>query len=294
MRVEIDSKSGFCYGVVSAISKADELVGEGKRVFSLGDIVHNDLEVARLRKAGVATIAREDLTTITPSPDTRILIRAHGEPRSTYTLLKRCGLEYADATCPVVAKLQRLTVEADKEMRAVGGTVVILGKKGHAEVVGLNGQIDDRGIVVEKVADLEQVDFSKPIFLLSQTTQSLALFAEVKEEVIKRSEVPDKVVIKDTICRQVAGREEHLKAFSKQFDLIVFVCGAKSSNGKVLFEACSQANSNSVKIEGPNELSPEMFEGIESVGVCGATSTPHWLMEEVADTILALTQTLER
>lgn len=294
MRVEIDSKSGFCYGVVSAISKADELVSEGKRVFSLGDIVHNDLEVARLRRAGVATIAREDLTSITPTPDTRILIRAHGEPKSTYTLLNECGLEYADATCPVVAKLQKLTVEADRQMRAVGGTVVILGKKGHAEVVGLNGQIEDRGVVVEKVADLEQVDFSKPIFLLSQTTQSLTLFAEVKEEVLSRSQVPDKVVIRDTICRQVAGREEHLKAFSKQFDLIVFVCGAKSSNGKVLFEACKNAHPKSIKIEGPDELSVEMFEGVESVGICGATSTPHWLMEEVANTILALTQTLEK
>ena len=238
MRVEIDEKSGFCYGVVGAISKADELVAKGRRVFSLGDIVHNDLEVARLQRAGVATIGPADLATIEPTPDTRILIRAHGEPKSTYALLEQCGLKYADATCPVVAKLQRLTIEADRQMGAVGGTVVILGKKGHAEVVGLNGQIEDRGIVVEKVADLEQVDFSKPIFLLSQTTQSLRLFAEVKEEVLRRSEVPDQVVIKDTICRQVAGREEHLKAFAREFDVIVFVCGAKSSNGKVLFEAC--------------------------------------------------------
>lgn len=294
MRVEIDIKSGFCYGVVSAISKADELVADGKRVYSLGDIVHNDLEVARLQRAGVTTIAREDLKTIAPTPDTHILIRAHGEPKSTYALLKKCGLEYADATCPVVAKLQKLTVEADKAMREVGGTVVILGKKGHAEVVGLNGQIEDRGVVVEKLADLEQVDLSKPVFMLSQTTQSLRLFAEVKEELLRRSQVPDKVVIRDTICRQVAGREEHLKAFSKQFDMIVFVCGAKSSNGKVLYEACRNANPKSIKIEGPDELTAEMFEGVESVGICGATSTPHWLMEEVSDTILGLTSTLKR
>lgn len=292
MRVEIDAKSGFCYGVVSAISKADELVAEGKRVFSLGDIVHNDLEVARLQRAGVATIDKSDLEGLQPSPNTKVLIRAHGEPKSTYTLLEKCGLEYADATCPVVAKLQKLTIEADKSMRAVGGSVVIIGKKGHAEVVGLNGQIDDRAVVVEKLSDLDAVDFSKPIFLLSQTTQSLSLFAEVRQEVLRRSAVPDQVVIRDTICRQVAGREEHLREFSTQFDLVVFVCGAKSSNGKVLFEACHSANPRSVKIESPEELSAAMFEGVESVGICGATSTPHWLMEKVANTILELTRTL--
>ena len=292
MKVTIDDKSGFCYGVVSAISKAEELVAEGKKVFSLGDIVHNDLEVARLESLGVKTISHANFKEITPSTESKILIRAHGEPKSTYAALQQCGLEYADATCPVVEKLQKLTVEADKQMSEVGGTVVILGKKGHAEVVGLNGQIEDRAIVVEKLSDLNIVDFSKPVFLLSQTTQSLSLFAEVKEEVLRRSHVPDSVVIRDTICRQVAGREEHLKAFSKMFDMIVFVCGAKSSNGKVLFEACHNANPHSVKIESPTELTSEMFEGVDSVGICGATSTPHWLMEEARDTILSLTQAL--
>lgn len=292
MKVTIDDKSGFCYGVVSAISKAEELVAEGKKVFSLGDIVHNDLEVARLESLGVKTISHANFKEIAPSSESKILIRAHGEPKSTYAALEQCGLQYTDATCPVVAKLQKLTVEADKQMSQVGGTVVILGKKGHAEVVGLNGQIEDRAIVVEKLSDLDIVDFSKPVFLLSQTTQSLSLFAEVKEEVLRRSQVPDSVVIRDTICRQVAGREEHLKAFSKMFDMIVFVCGAKSSNGKVLFEACHNANPHSVKIESPTELTSEMFEGVDSVGICGATSTPHWLMEEARDTILSLTKAL--
>lgn len=292
MRVIIDDKSGFCYGVVSAISKAEELVSEGKKVFSLGDIVHNDLEVARLEGLGVRTISHADLGEITPSAESKILIRAHGEPKSTYAVLEQWGLQYADATCPVVAKLQKLTVEADRQMRAVDGTVVILGKKGHAEVVGLNGQIEDRAVVVEKLSDLDIVDFSKPVFLLSQTTQSLSLFAEVKEEVLRRSQEPDSVIIRDTICRQVAGREEHLKAFAKSCDMVVFVCGAKSSNGKVLFEACHDANPHSVKIESPTELSAEMFEGVDSVGICGATSTPHWLMEEARDTILSLTQSL--
>lgn len=286
MKVTIDDKSGFCYGVVSAISKAEELIAEGKRVYSLGDIVHNDLEVARLEGLGVKTISHADLGDIAPEADTRILIRAHGEPKSTYATLRSRSLGYADATCPVVAKLQRLTVEADRQMREVDGTVLILGKKGHAEVVGLNGQIEDRARVVEKIADLEGVEFSKPIFLLSQTTQSLALFAEVRDEVLRRSTDPSKVIVKDTICRQVAGREEHLRTFAKECDMVVFVCGAKSSNGKVLFEACHSANPHSIKIESPAELTPTMFEGVENVGVCGATSTPHWLMEQVRNTIL--------
>lgn len=287
MKVTIDDKSGFCYGVVSAISKAEELVAAGNKVFSLGDIVHNDLEVARLEGLGVKTISHADLATIEPASESKILIRAHGEPKSTYRMLEASSLGYADATCPVVAKLQRLTIEADRQMREVGGTVLILGKKGHAEVVGLNGQIDDRAIVVEKVGDLEGVDFTKPIFLLSQTTQSLALFATIRDEVLARSEKPESVVVRDTICRQVAGREEHLRAFARGCDMVVFVCGAKSSNGKVLFEACHGANPNSIKIESPEELSREMFEGVENVGICGATSTPHWLMEQVRDTILS-------
>lgn len=288
MRVTIDDKSGFCYGVVSAISKAEELVAEGKKVYSLGDIVHNDLEVARLEGLGVRTISHTDLANISPSPASKILIRAHGEPKSTYRLLDRLSLGYADATCPVVAKLQKLTIEADRQMREVGGRVLILGKKGHAEVVGLNGQIEDRAIVIEKIEDLEGVDFSHPLFLLSQTTQSLALFEQVKGEVLSRSTNPEAVIVRDTICRQVAGREGHLREFAKGCDMVVFVCGAKSSNGKVLFEACHSANPKSVKIESPEELSVEMFEGVENVGVCGATSTPHWLMEQVRDTILSL------
>ncbi|MBQ8271640.1 MAG: 4-hydroxy-3-methylbut-2-enyl diphosphate reductase [Tidjanibacter sp.] len=290
MKVTIDDKSGFCYGVVSAISKAEELVAEGCKVYSLGDIVHNDLEVARLEGMGVRTISHADLAAIEPSDESKILIRAHGEPKSTYRLLEGLSLGYADATCPVVAKLQRLTIEADRQMREVGGTVVILGKKGHAEVVGLNGQIEDRAVVVEKVEDLDDVDFSHPIFLLSQTTQSLALFEQISKEVMRRSAVPTEVTVRDTICRQVAGREEHLREFARGCDMVVFVCGAKSSNGKVLFEACHSANPNSVKIESPTELTRQMFEGAENVGICGATSTPHWLMEQVRDTILSLSE----
>ena len=292
MKIEIDDKSGFCYGVVSAISKADELIAEGKRVYSLGDIVHNDLEVARLAANGVSTIDHAALQQLSPTADTTVLIRAHGEPKSTYATLNERGLDFVDATCPVVAKLQKLTIEADRQMREVGGTVLILGKKGHAEVVGLNGQIDNRAVVVEKVGDLEGVDFTKPIFLLSQTTQSLTLFAEVKAEVLSRSTNPESVIVRDTICRQVAGREGHLRAFAAECDMVVFVCGHKSSNGKVLFQTCHEANPRSIKIESPDELRAEMFEGVDHVGICGATSTPHWLMERVQQTIKQLTKTL--
>ncbi len=292
MKIEIDEKSGFCYGVVSAISKADELIACGKRVYSLGDIVHNDLEVARLAANGVVTIDHAALGALEPTPNTTVLIRAHGEPKSTYATLEGRGLEFVDATCPVVAKLQKLTIEADRQMRQVGGTVIILGKKGHAEVVGLNGQIENRATVVEKIADLDEVDFTKPIFLLSQTTQSLSLFAQVRDEVLARSANPQDVVVRDTICRQVAGREEHLRAFARSCDMVVFVCGHKSSNGKVLFQTCYEANPRSIKIESPDELRAEMFEGVEHVGICGATSTPHWLMEQVQQTIKELTNTL--
>lgn len=291
MRVTIDSKSGFCYGVVSAISKAEELVAAGRRVYSLGDIVHNDLEVSRLESLGVRTISHADIQSIPSEENNTVLIRAHGEPRTTYRLLEEASLHYADATCPVVAKLQLLTIEADKRMRAEGGQVVILGKRGHAEVVGLNGQIEDRAIVVESLDDLVEVDFSRPIFLFSQTTQSLKLFEQIKREVLARSENPENVIVRDTICRQVAGREGHLKEFAKGCDLLIFVCGAKSSNGKVLYEACRTANPRSLKIESPKELTSEMFEGVESVGICGATSTPQWLMEQVRDTILGLCDT---
>ena len=292
MKIEIDDKSGFCYGVVSAISKADELIAEGKRVYSLGDIVHNDLEVARLAANGVTTIDHAALQQLTPTAETTVLIRAHGEPKSTYATLNERGLDFVDATCPVVAKLQKLTIEADRQMSEVGGTVLILGKKGHAEVVGLNGQIDNRAVVIEKVADLEDVDFTKPLFLLSQTTQSLTLFAEVKAEVLSRSTHPESVIVRDTICRQVAGREGHLRAFAAECDMVVFVCGHKSSNGKVLFQSCHEANPRSIKIESPDELKAEMFEGVDHVGICGATSTPHWLMEKVQQTIKQLTNTL--
>ncbi len=283
--IEIDAQSGFCFGVVHAISKAEESLADGERVWSLGDIVHNRLEVQRLEQLGLHTVRHEDLSSLSGGT---LLIRAHGEPPSTYRCAETLGLHVIDATCPVVARLQRLVRDAGKEMDACGGQVVILGKKGHAEVVGLTGQVDERAIVVEKAEDLDRVDFTKPIFLLSQTTQSLDLFDEIKRIVMARAADPSRVTVKDTICRQVANRESHLKEFATRFDAIVFVCGRKSSNGRVLYEVCHEANPRTYNIEDSSELRREWFSDCHSVGICGATSTPQWLMRRVAEKIKEL------
>lgn len=283
MRVVIDDKSGFCFGVVEAIGKAEELVKSGKTIYSLGDIVHNDSEVNRLGELGLKTVCNKDLPTLGGQ---KLLIRAHGEPPKTYSLCEECGIEVVDATCRVVAKLQKLVRKAYAQMKPIGGQVVILGKKGHAEIVGLNGQIDQQAVIIEKVEDLEGVDFGKPIFLLSQTTQSLTLFADIRAKVLERAVDPQQVTVRDTICRQVAGREEHLREFAKQFDVIIFVCGHQSSNGQILYDACRSTNPRSYKIETADELEMNWFEGAESVGICGATSTPQRLMQEVATRII--------
>lgn len=286
MLIEIDDKSGFCFGVVRAITEAESALSDGGEVSSLGDIVHNRMEVQRLEALGLKTVTHSDLPTLGGK---RLFIRAHGEPPRTYRTARELGIEIIDATCPVVARLQRRVVEAYEEMAPRGGQVVILGKRGHAEVVGLTGQVEDRAIVVERKEDLEQIDFTRPIFFLSQTTQSIALFEQLGEEILRRHTTPDEVRIVDTICRQVSGREQHLEGFAARFDLVVFVCGRKSSNGKVLFEVCRRTNPRSYNIEEAGELDPTWLEGVSSVGICGATSTPKWLMEQVRDRIIRLT-----
>lgn len=285
MDIEIDDRSGFCFGVVHAITKAEESLAQGETVYSLGDIVHNRVEVQRLGKLGLETVTRETLPSLAGST---VLIRAHGEPPATYELAHRHRIRLIDATCPVVAKLQRLVVEAYEQMKARGGQVVILGKRGHAEVVGLTGQVGGDALVVESLDDLGLIDFSRPIYLLSQTTQSLALFESVREAILERASDPARVIIHDTICRQVSNRNPHLKAFAARFDVVIFVSGKKSSNGKVLYQSCLEANARSYNIEDEQELRPEWFEGARSVGICGATSTPKWLMQRVAETIAAL------
>lgn len=282
MRVIIDDKSGFCAGVVRAISEAERALEQGGEVFCLGDIVHNRVEVQRLEALGLKTIDHATLEALT---NCRVLIRAHGEPPATYTKAEQRGLSIIDATCPVVAALQRRVKRAYEKMQSCGGTVVILGKRGHAEVVGLTGQVAEDAVVVESERDLEQVDFSRPIYFLSQTTQSVTLFNRICEAMRVRLADSAMLTVDDTICRRVSSREEHLRAFARSVDVVVFVCGRKSSNGKVLFEMCREENARSYNIEEASEIDSAWFAGAQSVGVCGATSTPLWLMENVAKEI---------
>mgnify|MGYP001528063302 CR=1 FL=1 len=267
MRVEIDDKSGFCFGVVRAIDKAERALADYGTVYSLGDIVHNRIEVQRLEGLGLHTVTHADLDGL---GGRRLFIRAHGEPPSTFARAREAGVEVIDATCPVVAKLQERVVKAHA-----------------AEVVGLTGQVAAPTLVVEREEDLAQVDFTRPVYFLSQTTQSIALFERLADEMRRRAADASQVVVHDTICRQVANREGHLAAFARRFDAVIFVSGRKSSNGKVLCEVCRAANARTYQVEEAAELRAEWFEGAESVGICGATSTPRWLMQRVADAIVA-------
>ena len=282
MRIEIDDKSGFCFGVVRAITEAEKALAEGGTVYSLGDIVHNRIEVQRLERLGLQTVTHDEMPRLAGC---RLFIRAHGEPPTTYARARELGIDLIDATCPVVARLQTRVVRAHELMRPIGGQVVILGKRGHAEVVGLTGQVDAPTIVIEGPQDLDAIDFARPVYFLSQTTQSIALFERLCDEMRRRAADPAQVQIEDTICRQVANREEHLEAFARRFDVVIFVCGRKSSNGKILFEVCRRANAATYNIEEAAELEPQWFAGAASVGICGATSTPKWLMQQVADAV---------
>ena len=281
MEVIIDDNSGFCFGVVRAIGEAESALERVGDVYSLGDIVHNRVEVQRLEQLGLHTISHEDM----PRLEGRtLLIRAHGEPPRTYRMAEELGITVIDATCPVVARLQRRLREAYDKMQDVDGSVVLLGKRGHAEVIGLTGQADDDVVVVENEADLNNVDFTRPIYFLSQTTQSIALFNQLAEEIKARAKGVT-VNIDDTICRRVAGREALLADFSRSVDVVIFVSGRKSSNGRVLYEVCRGANPRSYNVEESSEIDWSWLEGAERVGICGATSTPRWLMEQVAEAI---------
>lgn len=282
MKVVIDDKSGFCFGVVRAISEAERALEQGGTVYCLGDIVHNRVEVQRLESLGLRTITKDDLHTLSAC---RVLIRAHGEPPTTYALAADRGVEIIDATCPVVAALQQRVKRAYDKMQSCGGTVVILGKRGHAEVVGLTGQVGEDAVVVEGEQDLDAIDFTRPIYFLSQTTQSVALFDRLCAVMRERLAEGVEITVDDTICRRVSSREEHLRGFARSCDVIIFVCGRKSSNGKVLFEICREENPRSYNIEEASEIDFSWFEGATSVGVCGATSTPAWLMNNVAKEI---------
>lgn len=287
MKVEIDNRSGFCFGVVKAIQTAEKNIDGGEDLYCLGDIVHNEEEVARLEALGLKVISHNQLNELKGK---RVLIRAHGEPPSTYSNAKENGIEIIDATCPVVLKLQERVQKAWQEMKAANGTVIIYGKKGHAEVIGLVGRTNGEAIVVENVDDLNGLNFSAPIVVFSQTTKEPEVFAKIIDNIKSRmghnfanTDVPLKV--NNTICGQVANRKKELADFAAKHDVIVFVSGIKSSNGKMLFDACKQANSKSYFVSSPDELNSEWFVGAETIGIGGATSTPQWLMELVAKRI---------
>lgn len=282
MRIVIDDNSGFCFGVVRAIGEAEASLGRCGEVYSLGDIVHNRVEVQRLETLGLRSVTHDDMESLAGRT---LLIRAHGEPPRTYRRAEELGIAVIDATCPVVARLQRRVREAYAYMSSVGGRVVLLGKRGHAEVIGLTGQVNDDVTVVEGIADIEALDFSRPMHLLSQTTQSIELFNSLAEIIRGRMAEGVEFIVTDTICRRVAGREPLLAEFARSVDVVLFVCGKKSSNGKVLSEVCRAANARCYNIEEASEIDAKWFEGVESIGICGATSTPRWLMEDVAESV---------
>jgi 4-hydroxy-3-methylbut-2-enyl diphosphate reductase len=287
MQIEIDSGSGFCFGVTTAIRKAEEELSKGGTLYCLGDIVHNGMECERLRQMGLITINHDDLNQL---HNAKVLLRAHGEPPETYQLAQRNNIEIIDATCPVVLQLQnRIKRQYEAPSGDVGGTtpsIVIFGKNGHAEVLGLVGQTKGEAIVIEKFQDVEQLDFTHDIYLYSQTTKSLDEFHRIIDYISAHISPEATFRSFDTICRQVANRMPSISQFATRHDLILFVCGRKSSNGKVLFNECLRVNPRTHLIEGPEEISPEWLQGIETVGICGATSTPKWLMEQCRDALL--------
>jgi len=287
MKVTIDKYSGFCFGVVYAIQMAEEELSKRGKLICLGDIVHNNMEVDRLNNLGLEIINHEQLGELN---DCKVLIRAHGEPPETYKTAIKNNIQLLDASCPVVLKLQHNIKEGYEEITKIDGQIIIFGKEGHAEVQGLLGQTDGKAIIVASVEDLEKIDFTAPISMYSQTTKSPKAFSDLQKEIIKRKEIsgnPDSVkfIVNDTLCRQVSGREPQLKEFAKENDVIIFVSGKKSSNGKMLFQSCLKKNSNSYFISDENEINPDWFFKNSTVGICGATSTPRWLMEDVAKRI---------
>lgn len=286
--IEIDSQSGFCFGVVTAIRKAEEELVRGGTLYCLGDIVHNSDEVERLREKGLETITHENLEHL---KGVRVLLRAHGEPPQTYEIARRNNIDIIDATCPVVLRLQQ-RIKAQYDNPAASDTqIVIYGKLGHAEVNGLVGQTNGTAIVVENLEGLSQIDFSRPVALYSQTTKSLEGFNAMIEEIKRRMTPGVSFTYADTICRQVASRGEHLRAFAAGKDVVIFVAGTKSSNGRVLFGHCKEVNPHTYLISNESELRPEWIEGAETIGICGATSTPRWLMERVRDILMAMQTT---
>ena len=286
MKVTIDKYSGFCFGVVYAIQMAEDILEKEDQLYCLGDIVHNNKEVDRLKNMGLKIINPDDLKDIS---DCKVLIRAHGEPPETYAIALKNNIQLLDASCPVVLKLQHQIKEGYEDIKEIDGQIIIFGKEGHAEVTGLLGQTKNEAIIVTTIDDLEKIDFSKSIYIYSQTTKSPKAYKAINDVIAERVKLSAgenvKYIVHDTLCRQVSGREPQLKQFSKGNDVIVFVSGQKSSNGKMLYQSCKEENDNSYFISDVDEINTDWFNGINSVGICGATSTPRWLMENVQNTI---------
>lgn len=279
--IEIDEDSGFCFGVVTAIQKAEAELDKSGHLYCLGDIVHNSDEVERLKNKGLVTITHDDLRKL---HNVKVLLRAHGEPPETYAIARDNGIEIIDATCPVVLKLQRRIHARYIDSEHPNTQIVIYGKLGHAEVNGLVGQTNGEAVVVENIDGLGRIDYSRDIALYSQTTKSLQGFKEIEKEISHRKGGQGFESF-DTICRSVANRIPKIKEFARRHDAVIFVCGKKSSNGKILFAECREANANTFMVTNESEIDVEQLIGKQSIGICGATSTPRWLMNRIKEAI---------
>lgn len=280
LNIEIDEGSGFCFGVTTAITKAEEELASHQQLYCLGDIVHNERECDRLRDMGLEMIDHDTFSTLS---NTKVLLRAHGEPPATYEQAESQGITIIDATCPVVLNLQRRIKRVYQEYPEA--QIVIYGKPGHAEVLGLVGQTNGTATVIADISEIDRVDMSRTTFLFSQTTKSLEGFRQIVEYMTEHILPPAEFHYFDTICRRVANRLEGVREFAKNHDIILFVSGLKSSNGRVLCEACRSVNPRTYLIDDPDSLDPKWLEGAQSVGICGATSTPKWLMERCAEKV---------
>lgn len=283
LKIEIDEQSGFCFGVTTAIQKAEEELSKGETLYCLGDIVHNGKECERLKRLGLITI---DHSTFATLHDAKVLLRAHGEPPETYEIARRNNLRLIDATCPVVLKLQQRIHKRWAESAADNRQIIIYGQAGHAEVLGLVGQTRGEAVVIEDTSQLGRVATDKDTYIYSQTTKSLEGYKQLVEAVKEHVEPQHKIEFVDTVCRRVANRMSGIGEFAKSHQLIFFVSGRKSSNGKILYDECRRMNPNSHHIEGPLEIDFSLTDGVESIGICGATSTPKWLMEDCKQAIL--------
>lgn len=282
MKVEIDSGSGFCFGVVNAIRKAEEAMDGGENLYCLGDIVHNDVELGRLAEKGLVTLTYSEFSRL---KNATVLIRAHGEPPQTYETAKNNNITLIDATCPVVLRLQQKIMRKYRDDGSGRQQVVIFGKQGHAEVNGLVGQTDDQAIVINSPEDIDKIDFTRPVAIFSQTTQDPEKYQQIVSILRERMHHQDQLEVNDTICRQVSNRAKELKVFARKHDVIIFVSGPNSSNGRALFEICHNENPRTFFVSTAADIRHSFFSDAASVGICGATSTPRWLMEHISEYI---------